>query len=86
MKTSILTIALALTALTGFSNTIPAAKAGKEVVTVLNQPGQINKIEVRGNVELFVSDGPTDQVKVYNNYYSESAMVQGQDGTLRIAS
>jgi hypothetical protein len=86
MKTSILTLALALAALTGFSNTIRATAYGKETVTTLNQATPISKIEVRGNVELYVSDGPTGQVKVYNHYYSESAMVQGQDGTLRIAS
>ena len=86
MKTSILTLTFALSALLGFSNTTHAAVPGKEVVTVLNQQVAISKIEVRGNVELYVSDGADDQVKVYNNYYSESAMVQGQDGTLRIAS
>lgn len=86
MKTSILTFAIALSALVGVSNTTHAAVAGKEVVTVLNQASPVSRIEVRGNVELYVSDGPTDQVKVYNQYYAENAVVQGQDGTLRIAS
>ena len=52
----------------------------------LTQMGKINKIEIRGNVELFVSDGTADQVKVYNKYYSESALVQSQNGVLRISS
>ena len=52
----------------------------------LTQMGKINKIEIRGNVELFVSDGTSDQVKVYNKYYSESALVQSQNGVLRISS
>lgn len=58
----------------------------KEVSTVLTNVSHINKIEVRGNVELYVSDGTADQVKVYNKYYAESALVQGQNGVLRIAS
>jgi hypothetical protein len=86
MKTSILTLAFALIALTGVSNIARAAAPGKEVVTVLNQQAPISQIEVRGNVELYVSDGAEDQVKVYNNYYSENAVVQGLDGTLRIVS
>ncbi|MBS1528698.1 MAG: DUF2807 domain-containing protein [Bacteroidetes bacterium] len=86
MKTSILTLAFAFMALTGISNIAHAAAPGKEVVTILSQPVPISKIEVRGNVELYVSEGAENQVKVYNNYYAESAMVQGQDGTLRIAS
>ena len=86
MKTSILTLALALAALIGVSNTTHAAVDGKEAVTILNQSTSVSRIEVRGNVELYVSDGPDDQVKVYNNYYAENAVVQGQDGILRIAS
>jgi len=86
MKTSILTLAIALSVLSGLSQSASAATAGKEAVTILNQVGPINKIEVHGNVELYISYGPADQVTVYNNYYSESAMVQGQDGVLRIAS
>lgn len=86
MKTSILSFAITLAALIGVANTTLAAADGKEAVTILNQPGPVSKIEVRGNVELYLSDGPTDQIKVYNQYYSENAVVQGQDGTLRIAS
>jgi len=54
--------------------------------TVLKETVAINKIEVRGNVELYISDGTTDQAKVYNKYYSESALVQSKNGVLRIAS
>jgi len=86
MKTSILTIAIAISALVGVSNPGLAATDGKEAVTSLNQATPVNTIEVHGNVELFVSDGAADQVKVYNNYYAENAVVHGQDGVLRIAS
>src|ERR1700712_2341312 len=88
MKTAILTIFTALTLVTGIANTTQAAtaKTGDKTYTVLTDVSAINKIEVHGNVELFVSDASTDQVKVYNKYYSESAMVQNKNGVLRIAS
>jgi hypothetical protein len=57
-----------------------------EVSTVLTNVSKINKIEVHGNVELYISDGANDQVKVYNRYYAESALVQNQNGVLRISS
>src|SRR5258707_625687 len=60
--------------------------SSKQTVTVLTDISVVNKIEVHGNVELFISDGTTDQVKVYNKYYSESALVQSKNGVLRISS
>ncbi|GGH19706.1 hypothetical protein GCM10007352_31230 [Mucilaginibacter phyllosphaerae] len=57
-----------------------------ETSTVLTNISRINKIEIHGNVELYVSDGATDRVKVYNKYYAESALVQSQNGVLRISS
>jgi phage gp45-like len=88
MKTSIITIATILTLAVGTVSTAFAAKNNKaeEVSTVLTNVSQIKKIEIRGNVQLFVSDGTADQVKVYNKYYAESAMVQNDNGVLRIAS
>jgi hypothetical protein len=88
MKTAFLTIFTALTLVTGIANTTKAATAntGDQAYTVLTDVSAINKIEVRGNVELYVSDASTDQVKVYNKYYSQSALVQSKNGVLRIAS
>ncbi len=88
MKTAFLTIFTALTLVTGIVNTTKAATAntGDQAYTVLTDVSAINKIEVRGNVELYVSDASTDQVKVYNKYYSQSALVQSKNGVLRIAS
>ena len=89
MKTSLLTIATIFTIALG---TITSANAStikndnSEVSTTLTNVSKINKIEIYGNVELFVSDGTTDQVKVYNKYYAESALVQSKDGVLRISS
>ena len=92
MKTKILSmIAIAAIAL-GVGTTSyaavkdSAAKSNTEVSTVLTNVSKISKIEVRGNVELYVSDADSDQVKVYNKYYAESALVQSQNGVLRISS
>jgi len=91
MKTTIITLATIATLALGIGNTSFAAdKDGaankSEVSTVLTTVNKISKIEVRGNVELYVSDGDADQVKVYNKYYEESALVQSQNGVLRISS
>jgi hypothetical protein len=87
MKTSVITIA-ALVALTfGKVNLSKAAtKIDNNAAIVLNNVSKINKIEIHGNVEVFVSNGTEDQVKVYNKYYSENALVQSQNGVLRISS
>jgi hypothetical protein len=88
MKTQILTIATIFTLALGTVTSTYAAvnNNNDETSTVLTNVSKINKIELHGNVELYVSDGNADQVKVYNKYYSESALVQSQNGTLRISS
>jgi hypothetical protein len=86
MKTTFLTIFTALVLSAGIANTTNAAPAKNENVTVLTGISAINKIEVYGNVELYISDGTKDQVKVYNKYYSENALVQSKNGVLRISS
>jgi hypothetical protein len=86
MKTQILTIATVLSLALATSTNTFAATHSSNVSTVLTDVKHINKIEVRGNVELYVSDGTRDNVKVYDKYYSESALVQNQNGVLRISS
>lgn len=92
MKTKILSFVTIAAIVLGISNTTLAAtkndSAAKdnEVSTVLTNISKISKIEVHGNVELYITDGSTDQVKVYNRYYAESAMVQNENGVLRISS
>jgi len=86
MKTKILSVITILVVVLGFTKPTLAATANHDAYTVLNDINNINKIEVHGNVELFVSDANTDQVKVYNKYYSESALVQSKNGVLSIAS
>ena len=86
MKTKIFSAITMLTVVLGLTTTTNASTTKDDTYTVLNDKGAINKIEVHGNVELFVSDASTDQVKVYNKYYSESALVQNKNGVLRITS
>ncbi|MCO5934455.1 DUF2807 domain-containing protein [Mucilaginibacter sp. RB4R14] len=89
MKTSVLTIVTIFTLALGTVTSTFASVTNnnnEEVSTVLTNVSKINKIELHGNVELFVSDGNADEVKVYNKYYAESALVQSQNGTLRISS
>jgi len=88
MKAKFLTIATIFTLALGTVTSTYASvnNNNEEVSTTLTNVSTINKIEIRGNVQLFVSDGTADQVKVYNKYYSESALVQNQNGVLRISS
>jgi hypothetical protein len=92
MKTRIFSFIAIAAVVLGISNTTFAATkndsaaTNSEVSTVVKDITKISKIEVRGNVELYVTDGQEDQVKVYNRYYAESAMVQSEKGVLRISS
>ncbi len=86
MKKSVLTLAIALCAMLGIKQPASASNHSRNEVTALLEIRSINKIEVHGNVELYLSDGTTDEVNVFNNYYSESALVQNQNGVLTISS
>ncbi|PJJ79214.1 GIN domain-containing protein [Mucilaginibacter auburnensis] len=54
--------------------------------TELKQVGKIDAIEASGNVDVYIMNGDNDAVKVYSDYYGENAVVQNEDGVLRIAS
>jgi len=87
MKTQIITLFTALVLSTGIAATTYAAPVKNDNnVTVLTDISAINKIEVRGNVTLYISDGNADQVKVYNKFYAEDAVVKSSKGVLSIAS
>jgi hypothetical protein len=87
MKTQFLTLITLVALVISTSNTVSAnTNTEDKNAIVLTEAANFSKIEVRGNVEVYISDGATDQVKVYNKYYSESAMVQNRNGVLRIAS
>lgn len=83
MKTRILSLITVLVAVLGFTT---STFAKDDNFTVLNDVKHINTLEIHGNVEVYVSDASSDQVKVYNKYYSESALVQSSNGVLRITS
>jgi len=86
MKTKILPLMLLFAVMTGLAKTTDAAVAANSNNTVLNDIKAINKIEVRGNVQLFISDMLPEQVTVYNKYYAQNALVQSKNGVLRISS
>jgi hypothetical protein len=86
MKTYIKSIITLLTIVFVISTSAFAANKKDATATVVSEAANFNNIEVRGNVEVYLADGEANNVKVYNNYYGESAMVQNQNGTLRIAS
>ena len=86
MKTRILTLIALIVLSTGITKTVNAATLNAAVVTTLTDISTINKIEIHGNVEVYISNGAKDQVQVYNKYYSESALVQSTNGVLRISS
>ncbi|MDB4920477.1 DUF2807 domain-containing protein [Mucilaginibacter sp.] len=87
MKTIILTTAIVLVTVFGINkSTYAATNKDDQAYTILTGVSNINKIEVHGNVELYISDGASDQIKVYNKYYKESALAQNQNGTLCISS
>ena len=88
MKTLAITIFTVASIVFGIGNSAQAATTNNNnnAGIVLTDISKINKIEVYGNVKLYVSSGPVDQVKVYNRYYAESALVQSQKGVLRISS
>lgn len=85
MKTKFLTIAILFTIVTILSNKAFSA-AKDQSGTIITEAKNFNKIEVRGNVEVYLIDGDVNSVKTFNNYYGESALVQNQNNTLRIAS
>ncbi|MGZ3871999.1 MAG: GIN domain-containing protein [Mucilaginibacter sp.] len=85
MKTTILTAAIALSAVFGISGSVSAAST-TETAIVLTEVKNINEIEVHGNVQLFLTTDNEDKVKVYNDYYNENALVQEKNGVLRITS
>lgn len=83
MKTKFATIIAAAALL--LSVNITNAKADNGGVT-LTEVGSISKIEASGNVEVYITNGKEDGVKIYNDYYGANAMVQNEEGILRIAS
>ncbi len=57
-----------------------------QLTTVLENINGIKKIEASGNVEVYVTSGDQDAVKVLENYYTQTGLVQEENGVLRITS
>jgi hypothetical protein len=86
MKTKILSIVTILLVVFSVSSKTFAANKNNDSATILTDVANINKIEIHGNVQLYVTTGETDKVKVYGDYYGQNALVQEQNGVLRISS
>ena len=84
MKTTILTL-IAAVVLTATTSAFASATTN-EAITLTNIT-TISKIEAHGNVEVFITNGAKDGVKVYDqNYYTQSALVQEENGVLRVTN
>ncbi|MES2428976.1 MAG: DUF2807 domain-containing protein [Bacteroidota bacterium] len=87
MKTGIITFITLLTIILSVNVTKAATKnIDGNQIAVLVATNNINKIEASGNVEVYITNGDKDQVKVYDKYYDQNALVQDKDGVLRISS
>jgi hypothetical protein len=87
MKTAILTTAIFFATVFGISQSTFAATTGnQQVTTMLTDVTSINEIEIHGNVQVYLTSGNENKVKVYNDYYAQNAMVQDENGVLRITS
>ncbi|WP_199141687.1 GIN domain-containing protein [Pedobacter sp. ASV12] len=87
MKTAIKTLfAIALTTVLSATVASTVKAADNNTITVLSEVKKVNKINVSGNVEVILVQSPNESVKVYDNYYAKNALVQQQDGELRISS
>ena len=86
MKATILTL-IAAAVLTATVTTTKASAAPTTDPITLGGIKTISKIEARGNVEVFITNGTKDAVKVYDTaYYASSALVQEQNGVLRVTN
>ena len=86
MKATILTLIAAVLLTATTTTYATAATKTNQVITLTGITG-ISKIEAHGNVEVFITNGAKDGVKIYDeNYYANGALVQQENGTLRIAN
>ncbi|RYE57912.1 MAG: hypothetical protein EOP48_04780 [Sphingobacteriales bacterium] len=87
MKTSITSLIITVLTTISLSIATSEAKASEQnTVTVLNTVKNVRDIVVSGNVDLILVQKQVESVKVYDKYYSKNALIQQQDGVLRISS
>ena len=82
---NMITASLAAAVILGSSIAATAADL-KSSPAIISTVKNINKIAVSGNVEVILIQDVADQVKVYNDYYANNALIQEKDGLLRISS
>ncbi|WP_410221996.1 GIN domain-containing protein [Pedobacter sp.] len=87
MKTFITTLITAsIFSVIGLNSTYAADSSNEKAVTTLSDLKNIKKIVANGNVEILLLQAPIESVKVYDSYYAKNALVQQQNGELRISS
>lgn len=86
MKTKFTTLIASVALLLSTTTISLAASKNNNDIVALTEVGNISKIEASGNVEVYVTSGAKDGVTIYDNYYGQNAMVQNDNGILRIAS
>ncbi|MDQ7949183.1 MAG: DUF2807 domain-containing protein [Pedobacter sp.] len=87
MKTAIKNLCLAtLTVLALGTSAFAASTEQEKNITILNHVQHMQKIVANGNVEVILVQSATESVKVYDNYYAKNALVQEENGVLRISS
>jgi hypothetical protein len=88
MTTSIKTLfAAALTTIIlGTASVAANANENNSNYTNITSVKNISKIKISGNVKLILVQDAKESVQVYDNYYAKNALVQQQDGELRISS
>lgn len=88
MKNSIknLFAAVLTTIVLGASSVAANASENNNSYTNLTTVKNISKIKISGNVKLILVQDAKESVEVYDNYYTKNALVQQQNGELRISS
>lgn len=88
MKNSIKNLfAIALTTIIlGATDVTVNASEKVNSYTNLTSVKNISKIKISGNVKLILIQDAKESVEVYDNYYTKNALVQQQNGELRISS
>ena len=84
MKTTFLKIATVLFILTAATKTFAANLVVNPQSTNLTWINNFYKVEVHGNVHLHLLSGEKNSVKMNGNYYDHNALVQVENGVLRI--
>jgi hypothetical protein len=84
MKTTFLKIATLLFMITVGNRSFAANSGNAQQYTELTWINNFYKVEVHGNVQLHLVSGEKSKVEMSGTYYDHNALVQVEDGVLRI--